>query len=264
MSAYELSLIPDYKQSICLELSESPPQMRTFDDLTLEQGFVYSNQLYSAVIHGVNADFAKVAFYINDYEIEQSVDSEGRLLFTGDYCPKAYIFRHNFGLVQLSVRVEFNGSQPVILYTKFVPVLVVNDRTNLSVQRMTEYVYRWGEHLLYSDSLRSAQQRGLKADAPKELDVQIQILCDIVRIYSENIGYFHTSAKFNVHSVGYIGNYEKFALSLTERWPILPNILSSLLRPRHILASAETIGTSSRKRLWSKKMWSIMIYMKIR
>ena len=209
MSAYELSLIPDYKQSIRLELSESRPQTGILDDLTPEQEYVYSDQLYSVAVHGLGADFIRVSFYINDYEVEQSADPTGRLHFAGSYCPKAFIFRHNFGLVQFSVRIEFGGLPPVILYTKYVPVLVVNARTNLSVQRMTEYIYRWGEHLLYSGQLRSAQQRNLKANAPKELNLQLQILSDIVRVYSENIGYFHTSAKFNVHSVEYVDSYEK-------------------------------------------------------
>ncbi len=209
MSAYKLNLTPDYGRSIELELTDQQKLVSSLNDLMPEQDYVYSDQLYSVTIKGLDINFKKLSLYINDYEVEQNVSPEGRILFSGSHYPKGRIFVHNFGLVQMSVRIDIDDCLHVTLYTKFIPILVINSRTNQSVQRMAEYIYYWRERLLLSGPLLSEQRQGLKPGAPKELETQIQILRDIVHIYSESISYFHTNAKFNLRPVGNIDNYEK-------------------------------------------------------
>lgn len=209
MDTYKLVLIPDYDKT-CVEVELSPDRVLVsrLNDVVPEREFVYSDIPYCAQLRGVGGEIEKLSFFVNYRPIETDIKND-IIQFTDSQYPDRRIFYHDFGLVQFTVIISFVDKSPITLYSKFVSVLVKNEMTNLSVQRMAEYIYRWRERLLLCGPLESEHKQSLKEGAHKELETQVQILQDIVYVYSENFRYFRKNAKFNLHPVGRVDNYEK-------------------------------------------------------
>ncbi len=209
MSIYELILTPLRGNSVKLELSAGRMLTSDLDRIIPDREYIYSDQPYHAEIRGLEEDIETFSFFVNDVEIKQNLDIDGKIRFIDDRYLKDRIFIHNFGLIQIAIRITFKGQAGVTVYSKFISVLVANARTNLSVERMAEYIYCHREQLLLSGLLYSEQRHGLKPEAQKELGTQVQLLKDIVQVYNENINYFRLNAKFRLCAVGCVDNYEK-------------------------------------------------------
>ncbi len=211
MSIYKLTLIPERGSSIKVDLSTDQILRSSLNDPAIAQKYVYSDHSYCAGSRGVEEIREDISFFVNDMEIDikRIGESSEKIVFSDEKYPGGRIFSHNFGLIQIAIQIVYEGRLPIMLFSNYISVLVVNNRTNLSVERMARYIYYNQESLLLSGQLLSEQQRSLKGDAQKELESQIQILRDIIQVYSENIGYFRLNARFHLSSMGYVDNYEK-------------------------------------------------------
>lgn len=211
MNIYKLTLIPERGNSIKADMSADPMLKSSLNDTLIAKGYIYSDQPYSAELQGLEDDIEDVLFFVNDMEIETErfKRSNGKIVFSDEKYPGGRIFSHNFGLVQIAIQIVYERRPPIILFSCYISVLVANTRTNLSVERMAEYIYHNQESLLLSGQLLSEKQRSLKGDAQKELEAQLQILQDIIQAYSESMGYFRLNARFRLSSTGHVDNYEK-------------------------------------------------------
>ena len=119
------------------------------------------------------------------------------------------IFTHNFGFAQITLNIKLENQATMILYSKFIPILVVNARNNRSVERMVEYIYTHREQFLLCGPQLSMKNYGLKDEGENDLEARVQIIRDIVQVYNEEIGYFRLNAKFRLSPIGRVDHYEK-------------------------------------------------------
>lgn len=181
MSNYRLVLTPFQRSSISLELSPNPDRTVKPIDLISEKERIYADLSYSATIDGLNDDFSVVSFSINNKEIEYKNGEHGNILFRDNdnqndnnkYTDRSRLFTDNWGFVRISLLIKSDINTVQEFSTKWLSVLVRNDLTSRSVQRMAEYIYNHQEQLLFSGPLMSAQKGSLKSNSQKELDSQL-------------------------------------------------------------------------------------------
>ena len=205
MDAFELTLVPDYGSNIQMVLSSSPFVPSDVDEMVLNREYIYSDRPYHAELKGINERIESLSFFVNDMEIE-SVQEENNVISFGT---SRRIFTHNYGFAQITLNIKLENQVRMVLYSKFIPILVVNARNNRSIERMVDYIYAHREQFLLCGSQLSLQNQGLKADGTKDLEAQIQIIRDIIQIYNETIGYFRLNAKFRLSPIGHVDHYEK-------------------------------------------------------
>lgn len=205
MDTFELTLVPDYGNSIQMVLSSSPFMPSDVDEMVLNREYIYSDRPYHAELKGISERIESLSFFVNDMEIE-SAQEENNIISFGT---NRRIFTHNYGFVQITLNIKLENQVRMVLYSKFIPILVVNARNNRSVEQMVEYIYAHREQLLLCGSQLSLQSQGLKAEGTKDLEAQIQIIQDIIQVYNENIGYFRLNAKFRLSPIGHVDHYEK-------------------------------------------------------
>jgi len=80
------------------------------------------------------------------------------------------------------------------------------------------------------------QNHGLKAEGKSDLESQIQIIRDIIQVYSETIGYFRLNAKFKLSPIGRVDHYEK-AKSVSNRM-----INYIVMHPEHLMHTSISTG----------------------
>lgn len=205
MDTFELTLVPDYGNNIQIVLSSSPFAPSNVDEMILKCEYIYSDRPYHAELKGISERIEAFSFFVNDMEIE-SVLEENNVISFGT---NRRIFTHNYGFAQITINIKLENQVRIVLYSKFIPILVVNARNNRSVERMVEYIYAHREQFLLSGSQLSMQRQGLKAEGTKDLEAQIQIIQDIIQVYNETIGYFRLNAKFKLSPIGHVDHYEK-------------------------------------------------------
>lgn len=205
MDTCELTLIPDYGNSIQMTLSSIPFVLSDIDKMILNREYIYSDQPYHAELNGISQGIESLTFFVNDMEVE-SVRDENNVISFGT---NRRIFNQNYGFAQITLNIILENQATMVLYSKFIPILVVNARNNRSVERMVEYIYAHREQFLLCGPQPSMQNHGLKAEGKKDLDAQVQIIQDIIQVYNETIGYFRLNAKFRLSSIGHVDNYEK-------------------------------------------------------
>lgn len=205
MDICELTLIPEYGNSIKMTLSSSPFVPSDMDKMILNREYIYSDQPYHAELNGISRKIEALSFFVNDMEIESACEEENVISFGTN----RRIFIHNYGFAQITLNIKLENQAAMVLYSKFIPILVVNMRNNRSMERMVEYIYAHHEKFLMCGSQISMQSHGLKAEGEKDLDVKVQILQDIIQVYNETIGYFRLNAKFRLSPIGHVDHYEK-------------------------------------------------------
>lgn len=183
MDTCRLTLIPDYGSSIQMVLSSVPFVPSDMDEMILNREYIYSDQPYHAELNNISEKIEDLTFFVNDMEIE-SAQEENNVISFGT---NQRIFTHNYGFVQITLNIKLENQTTKVLYSKFIPILVVNVRNNRSVERMVEYIYAHREQFLLCGPQPSMQNHGLKAEGKKDLESQIQIVRDIVQVYSETI-----------------------------------------------------------------------------
>lgn len=205
MDTCNLTLIPDYGNSIQIALSSIPFVPNDMSEMILNREYIYSDQPYHAELNGINQRIEVLSFFANDMEIE-SAREENRVISFG---ANRRIFIHNYGFVQITLDIKLDDQTTMALYSNFIPILVVNARNNRSVERMVEYIYTYREQVLLCGPQLSMKKQGLKVDGKKDLEAQIQIIRDIIQVYNEMTGYFRLNAKFRLSPSGHVDYYEK-------------------------------------------------------
>lgn len=205
MDTFELTLVPDYGKNIQIVLSPSPFVPSNVDEMILKREYIYSDRPYRAELKGISERIEAFSFFVNDMEIESVLEEKNVISFGTN----RRIFTHNYGFVQITINIKLENQVRMVLYSKFIPILVVNARNNRSVERMVEYIYAHREQFLLSGFQLSMQSQGLKAEGTKDLEAQVQIIQDIIQVYNETIGYFRLNAKFKLSSIGHVDHYEK-------------------------------------------------------
>ena len=237
MDTCRLTLIPDYGSSIQMVMSSDPFVPSNIDEMILNREYIYSDQPYHAELNDVSETIEDLTFFVNDMEIE-SAQEENNVISFGT---NQRIFTHNYGFVQITLNIKLENQTTKVLYSKFIPILVVNVRNNRSVERMVEYIYAHREQFLLCGPQPSMQNHGLKAEGKKDLESQIQIVRDIVQVYSETIGYFRLNAKFKLSPIGRVDHYEK-ARSVSNRM-----INYIVMHPEQLMQTSVSTGIRAHK-----------------
>ena len=205
MDTCELTLIPDYGNAIQMTLSSVPFEPSDVDGMVLKREYIYSDRPYHAELSGINEKIETLSFFVNDMEVE-AIQGENNIISFGTH---RRIFTHNYGFVQITLNIKLENQETIVLYSKLIPILVVNALNNRSVERMVEYIYAHRERFLLCGPQLSMQNYGLKSEGIKDLNTQVQIIQDIIRVYTEMIGYFRLNAKFRLSPIGHVNHYEK-------------------------------------------------------
>lgn len=232
MDTCKLTLVPDYGSSIQMVLSSVPFVPSAMDEMILNREYIYSDQPYHAELHDISEKIEDFSFFVNDMEIE-SAQEENNVISFGT---NRRIFTHNYGFVQITLNIKLENQSTMVLYSKFIPILVVNVRNNRSVERMVEYIYTHREQFLLCGSQPSMQNHGLKAEGKKDLESQIQIIRDIIQVYNETIGYFRLNARFRLSPIGRVDHYEKVK-SISSR-----TINCIMMHPEQLMRTSVSTG----------------------
>lgn len=204
-----LVLIPDHGSHVQVVLSPLPLALNDFvlcnmDDMILNREYVYSDKSYSATLDGVDEKIEELSFFIND-EIRPAYEESNRISFVEN----KRIFTHNYGFIQITIRIRLKNGRGLVFYSNFIPVLVLNELNNRSVERMVEYIYAHREQFLWCGHHSSMQSYDLKAKGKKDLESYVQIIQDVIKVYNETIGYFRLNARFKLSPTGQVDCYEK-------------------------------------------------------
>lgn len=232
MDTCKLTLIPDHGSSIQMVLSSDPFVPSNIEEMILNREYIYSDQPYCAELNDISETIEDLTFFVNDMEIE-SVQEENNVISFGR---NRRIFTHNYGFVQITLNIKLENQTTMVLYSKFIPLMVVNARNNRSVERMIEYIYDHREQFLICGSQPSMYTYGLKAEGTKDLESQIQMIRDIIQVYSEMIGYFRLNARFKLSPIGHVDHYEK-AKNVSNRM-----INYIVMHPEHLIRTSVSTG----------------------
>lgn len=205
MDTCRLTLIPDSGSSIQMVLSSAPFVPSDMDEMILNREYIYSDQPYHAELNDISEKIEELIFFVNDKKID-SVQEENNGISFGT---NRRIFTRNYGFAQITLNIKLENQATMVLYSKFIPILVVNERNNQSVERMVEYIYTHREQFLLCGPQLSMENYGLKDEGENDLEARVQIIRDIVQVYNEEIGYFRLNAKFKLSPIGRIDHYEK-------------------------------------------------------
>jgi len=205
MDTYELTLVPDYGISIKMALSSTLLMPSDISEMVLNREYIYSDQAYYAELNGIDQKIESLSFFVNDMEVESAREENNVISFGTN----RRIFTHNYGFAQITLNIKLENQSTMILYSKFIPILVVNARNNRSVERMVEYIYTHREQFLLCGPQLSMKNYGLKDEGENDLEARVQIIRDIVQVYNEEIGYFRLNAKFKLSPIGRVDHYEK-------------------------------------------------------
>lgn len=232
MDTCRLTLVPDYGRSIQMVLSSVPFVPSDMDEMILNREYIYSDQPYHAELNDISEKIEELTFFVNDMEIESAQEENNVISFESN----RRIFTHNYGFAQITLHIKLENQTTKVLYSKFIPILVVNMRNNRSMERMVEYIYAHREQFLLCGPQPSMQNHGLKAEGKRDLESQIQIIRDIIQVYSETIGYFRLNAKFKLSPIGRVDHYEK-AKSVSNRM-----INYIVMHPEHLMHTSISTG----------------------
>lgn len=232
MDTCKLKLIPDYGSSIQMVMSSDPFVPSNIDEMILNREYIYSDQPYHAELNDVSETIEDLTFFVNDMEIESEREEDNGISFGIN----RRIFTHNYGFAQITLNIKLANQTTMVLYSKFIPILVVNAQNNRSVERMVKYIYDHREQFLLCGSQPSMQAHGLNSEGIKDLESQIQMIQDVIHVYSEMIGYFRLNAKFKLSPVGHVDHYEK-AKSVSNQ---MINYIA--MHPEHLMRTSVSTG----------------------
>lgn len=205
MSSYVLKLSPYYGADIELKLSDEPNVIGIYNSTIKTNIGVCSHYSFSAELIGNEIpNECQIKVYINGEETPIKQENN-QITFTEN---GGRIFLLYIGLVQISVEI-ITDTGIIDLYSDYIPVLVRNNTTNDSIQRMAKYVYEHQENLLHHSKMPSQKELGVKDNTPQTLESQIQIIGRIVQVYSEQYRYFASNAKFKLKPDGKVDSFEK-------------------------------------------------------
>ncbi len=209
MEVSKLLLYPYSKGPQEFDLYPHRLESSIVDTLQTTEDYVFNNYEYCAKLQCDNPQMiTNFKFYLNNTLLATEYNpDDGNITF----CDASYgskPFLECYGYVQLTVMFSAEGKN-FHYNTNYIPVLVRKGKQNDSVQRMTEYVYRHDESLLFSNDQLPKNAAGIKENSRKTVESHILLLKEISCTFEMNYAYFQANSRFRTAQGECIDRFEK-------------------------------------------------------
>lgn len=209
MGIIKLLLFPYSKESQEFELHPHSLEASIVDMLQPTKNYVFNNYEYRAKLEcespRVISDFR---LFLNGSLLTTEYNpSDGNITIRNEvYGTKPFL--ECYGYVQLTVAFSVEGEN-FSYDTNYIPVMVQKGKQNDSVRRMTEYISKYDDSLLFSKYPLPKNAAGLKENARKTVESRILLLKDISRVFEMNYAYFKANSRFRTVQAEHIDRFEK-------------------------------------------------------
>lgn len=242
MTGYRLCLIPQNIQSpidINLKMGVSYASLDQVDSSV--QG-IFSDQNYNIRLGGLPENaHVDILFFINGEEIPVTYQN-GELIVVNAYRSK--IFEDCYGFVEISLIIkDLESDDEFHLHSDYLPVLVKRGQISNSINDMLKYVNEHQKELLLSDKLTAKSKADMFKGGIKNLETQIILADEILKVYKNLYGYFKTNARYTTESRDIVDRIEKlqYATPKTAQYIAMhPEVLR-----RVPVASGIKVGTQT-------------------
>mgnify|MGYP007093297375 CR=1 FL=1 len=208
MNTFALELYSDQKEPQILALHKHRLESSITDIVRLSENRVFNNHKYTGRLQlNISQPIDKFEFFLNGKFIKTDL-AEGGTFKINDSSFGSRLFIECYGYIQLSVKF-YIGANLYHLDTDYVPVMVRKGIQNESVRRMTEYVYRNRETLLFKNTPLAKDISGLKDSSRRTVESKILLLQEIGRAFENNYAYFKANSRFTTVQEEYIDHFEK-------------------------------------------------------
>lgn len=208
MNTFALELYSDQKELQILDLHEHRLESSITDIVRLSENCVFNNHKYTGKLQlNISQPIDKFEFFLNGKFIKTDLAEDGTFKIN-DSSFGSRLFIECYGYIQLSVKF-YIGANLYHLDTDYVPVMVRKGIQNESVRRMTEYVYRNRETLLFKNTPLAKDISGLKDSSRRTVESKILLLQEIGRVFENNYAYFKANSRFTTVQEEYIDHFEK-------------------------------------------------------
>lgn len=191
-------------KSVSINLYDYP---NSFDIDNAFEYKVYSDKQYTLELN-IPTQVYTVNVYINGFEVESTYNENNHMLYFKKY-KNEMIFIDNFGFVQISLEIFFDGNEMITLYSDYLNVMIRNNMESYAIKSMAEYIYNNQEKLLLDSNMKSLNTSSLKSSNKQTLESQIAILKKIIFEYKNSYNYFKNNAKFTLTNQQKVDNFEK-------------------------------------------------------
>lgn len=175
---------------------------------------VFQNESYRIILElDINSyEVEEIDVFINNESVIERYNlsykiKEKKIIFQSEY-----LFSTIFGFSNIFVEVKLMNGEKLIFYTELISVAVERDKESInSLYKMIDYIYKKNSALLHkSTSDRSSKVLSDLQKSPyKSFDTELELLNNIVQIYSNNFKYFMNDLKRTIKSQTKVDNFEK-------------------------------------------------------
>lgn len=220
MASYRLYLTPENNQSpIEISLSMGLRDFASLDRIDSSAAGIFSDQVYYIRLDGIPENaHVDILFFVNDEEVPITYQN-GDLIISNTYRNK--IFEDCYGFVEISLVIkDLESNDEFNLHSNYLPVLVKRGRINDSINRMLNYVNDHQKELLLSDKLTAKSKADMFQGGVKNLETQIVLADEILKVYKSLYSYFKTNARYTTESRDTVDRIEKlqYATSKTAQY----------------------------------------------
>lgn len=216
MSAFTLFLFPDGREAQELELHQHSLESSIVDTARRTENYVFNNFNYSGQLQSDTPQtVSDFQLYINGSIVETEYQQQTGRFSIKDATYGAKPFVECYGYIQLTVSFRVD-EDTYSLDTKYISVMVRKGLQNESVSRMTDYVYRNNEELLFSGVQLPKNASGLKDSERKTIESRIFLLHEIAQIFESNYAFFKVNSRFTTVQSERIDRFEKLQYVSTK------------------------------------------------
>lgn len=212
MEHCSLTLKPYGKPAVSIPMNNAETQQSQMDRI-IEQAnspkSIYSHLSYEFTIEGMDlSKIEGVYVYINDC-YESCSYKNGVIRFPDKDVSDRRIFRDCYGFVEITLNIQLNDGSELNLCSEYLSVLVKKGQLNDSVKAMVQFVYSHQEDLLLNGDPKAKELANLKEKGCQNLDAQILLAEEIIRVYEYSYGYFKANCRFKIEKKESVDYLEK-------------------------------------------------------
>ena len=161
-------------------------------------GYLLSNQPYELYLRGpFRQEPVSLVVRIDSETVGRAyteIEEDGiRISFLSGNKPLP-VFENCYGLSRIKLIVRYRSGETDELYSDFITVLLPNTPANQSLRLMAEYVYRNYAGYLLNGHEESPENEQITFGTVDNMDSQIRMIREVVRVYSQNLPLFKTNA----------------------------------------------------------------------
>lgn len=203
MSDLRLRLVNE-KGFQMINLSRYDPEKSIIQTLAHSNSRIYQDHGYRIYIEN-SEDLvdSNVSFRINNDEIPVMISSDNELLFDG--YRNGRIFEQSYGYIQIQVVVN----KYAIYESELIPVMVKKGIENVSVRRMTEFIYQNNAILLSTTTNVPKFDDNVENIGNKTIEAKLVLLKKILSILETNYAYFKINSRYRTEHVEKTDFFEK-------------------------------------------------------